>query len=213
MNPSVGHPTTEDLERLAVRTYRRLRFDVLRPERPTTLVRSLLGPDRITQVDLPQGVRGTIVGSGDHQRILIARNAPIDAKLFTLAHELSHVLLEEEGYRGTKLEASCDYLAACLLAPRPATERLYREHGFDVRHIAAVSVQTDTWAILRVGEALGIPVAAIRPGKVRFRGQSEHLAFVPEKVLRSWGADMPTIPGLRKVCLNGSGRSAIVGVR
>jgi len=211
----MGKPGIDDLEQLATEAYRRCKASPIQPLSPLAVSRALLGHGKVTLVDsLPADVLGASIGHTiESARIILNRSAPTHRKLFTLAHELAHILLRIEGLDSADgLEKSCDYLAACLMAPKAAALALFKTHGFRVSRVAEPALQTDTWAIMRIGEATGIPVAAIKPGKVRFRGKQRE-TFPSEATLREVASGRVQVPGLRCVRLSdGMGRAAVIAV-
>jgi hypothetical protein len=201
-----------DLEALAVATYKRFRLDPGEPTSPVRLAQLLLkDPSPIELVSWLAVGNGATFRTNGRRRIAIRKGIPIEYALFALAHEISHVLLDEAGYSGPKLEASCDYLAACLLGPAPAAIRLHNAFGFDLREMARVTASTETWAALRLGEVLRVPLAAVQPRKVRYRGPREQLELFPdEETLRAYARGKARGP-LRKVAIrDASGRAALL---
>jgi len=209
----LGKPNIDDLERIAGDAYLRCRANPAVPLSPLVVSRALLGVGRVVLVDrLPEGVLGASTGhTFASARIILNRSLPTHRKLFTLAHELAHILLRVEGLDDDDgLEKSCDYLAACLMAPKAAALALVNTYGVSPDRIAEAALQTGTWAALRIGEATGMPVAAVKPGKVRFRGKQ--FEFASESIIRAVASGRLRVRGLRKVTLYGMGRAAVIAV-
>ena len=203
-----------DLEQLAVSTYQRFGFDAARPLSPVVLARALLDDqDPIELVSWLATGHGALYRLRGRRRIAIRKSLPIEYQLFALAHELSHVLLEECDHSSPRIESSCDYLAACLLSPAPATHALHAALRFDLKTIAQLTCSTQTWAALRLGEVLRVAVAAIRPSKIRYRGaQSDLAAFPSERTLRAVVRGKARDDRLRVVMISDArGRAAVLG--
>jgi hypothetical protein len=120
---------------------------------------------------------------------------------FLVGHELGHVLLAELRYKGPDEEAFADLIGAALVAPKPAISAFYRKYGFDVKSIAEESSSTQTWAALRLGEVISMPLVAITKKTVRVRG-SRTYAWPAEPTLRTWALEPATRPGLRKISIS-----------
>jgi hypothetical protein len=205
----VGQVNPADLEQLAIETYERARLDPAEPVRTVRLARLVLGdPGAVVRAPLTlSGPAVKFIHNG-RVRIGVRRNLPAEYALFFIGHELAHVVLEREGVEDD--EASCDYLGACFIAPRPAVHRLHRAFGFDLTEIAARVRSTQTWAALRVGESESIPIAALSRVTVRVRGPESWVWPDERELRRAARADEPG-PGLRKVAItDGRGRMALV---
>lgn len=185
------------LEELAVETYRRHKFDPARPVSLYTLAREMYGDDVIVRPNQLVGARPANAGwSHGKVRIGLRRTVPPEEAQHYIGHELSHLLLGRPHTGDAALEAACDYLGAALMAPRPAVLALYRAFGWSIREIADEVVATQTWAALRLGEALRVPLAAVSPATVRVRGP-EGFVWPAEGEIRKL-AKRPG-PGLHKV--------------
>ncbi len=194
-------------ETLAVALYRRLDHDPSKPVSTFTLARQLL----LTDIERPVTMIGSLAGIfWRHQRryIAIKRSVPIPLARFFAAHELAHVLFEQEGYTGADLEEQCDRLGAALMAPRPAVEALRRAFGHDIQRIAAVVGSSQTCAALRLGEAGGAALAVVSPSTVRTRGAEG--AWPAVSTLRKWVRRPPR--GLAKTRLTDDRRRVVLRV-
>lgn len=194
------------LEAFAVETYERCGLDAAKPVSTFRIARLLFGPSVIcrdaTLVGPYPAASALVAGV---PRIAIRRTVPLDEQQFYVAHELGHLLLPDQ--RSETIEAECDYFAAALMAPRPAVFSLHRAFGWNLRAIAEEVVGTQTWAALRLGEALRAPLAAVSPVTVRVRGP-EDFAWPEETTIRRW-ARKPG-PGLRKVAITDRPRRAVL---
>lgn len=200
-----------DLEALAIATYKRLGLDPAEPADPAELARRLLNdPSPIELVNWLATGNGALFRFRGKRRIAIRRRAPLEYQLFALAHELAHVIIEDAGAKDADLERNCDYLAACLIGPAPATERLHRFFGFDLARMADATASTQTWAALRLGEVMRIPLATVQPRKVRYRGPKEQLELFPDEATLREVARGKAHGGLRKVRMRDAERVAIV---
>ena len=104
--------------------------------------------------------------------ILVASDEPIVRQRFSLAHELAHVVLHpladialpnhNETTAEARLEAACEYFAACLLMPRPWMKQAYfHDRIQDVPSLARLFGVS--WLAMRIRlEQLGF-VAALEP--------------------------------------------------
>jgi hypothetical protein len=173
------------LEGLAVALYTRLKLDPSRPVSTFALARKhlLIDVSRPTMMIGPPA--RTFLFDGQ-RRIAVKKGLPVACAQFFCGHELGHMLLEEEGYDDEDTEACCDYLAAALVAPRPAIVSMQRTFGFDLASIAAEVGGSQTWAALRVGEVLRVPIAVIAP-TVRVRGPEEWV-WPDHATLRRWSS-------------------------
>lgn len=148
-----------------------------------TLARKLTGFE-VSRPSTMVGAPASTYRLDGKRRVAVKRGLPPHWAQFFCGHENSHILLEREGYVGDDLEVCCDYLAAALIAPRPAIVSMQRTFGFDLASIAAEVGGSQTWAALRVGEVLGMPLAVIAP-TVRVRGPEEWV-WPDETTLRRW---------------------------
>jgi hypothetical protein len=136
-----------------------------------TLCRRLIG-------SFPQRVR--MVGRGDlypgaRNRFTLRVHAalPREVALWVAAHELAHWYYIRVGFSGphAELEARCDALGACIVAPRPLFVSAMRTHGHRVYRLAKAFHTTQSLAALRIGETTGRPVLCLRPRGAIVRGE------------------------------------------
>ncbi|NUP13808.1 MAG: ImmA/IrrE family metallo-endopeptidase [Polyangiaceae bacterium] len=190
------------LESLAIEFYFRLGFDPAEPTDTFTLAKRYwqLKGWRSEVITRPPSLLGDrpacLWWLRDEPSIALRRTVAIEIAQHMVGHELSHLILERPHDGTVMLERQCDYLGACLMAPRPAVARMFKAHGWKLRRIAQAVVATETWVSLRLGEALGFPLAAISPKLVRTRGP-EDFVWPDEGTIREF-ARQPG-PGLTKV--------------
>jgi len=166
-------PEAEVLEGVALRVYDEAREDPYDPVSPVRLARALIGSDAVTIVPR-HALRTTwamLVRIGDRAHIVVRRDVPEGELGHTIAHELAHWVLRREGMRDT--EEACDYLAAALVAPTSAFRRALALLGPKLARLAKAFRTTETLVALRWGEISWTPLALVRPGRVRVRGQLE----------------------------------------
>ena len=195
-----------ELEALALSLYAELEVDPERPPNTVRLARAWsIGVERRPLVATPAALQ-RFAGK---TTIVVRPTVAPEYLNFFVGHELGHVLLERAGYVGEDLEACCDYLGAALMLPRAAVRAAYQAEGLRAPRVLADSLMcTQTAAALRLGEVVGVPLAAVSPALVRVRGPD---AFVwpDEATIRSWAARAR--PGLTKVKLTDQrGRVALV---
>jgi hypothetical protein len=90
---------------------------------------------------------------------------------FCVAHEAGHGRMRfHHGTGDLRLEALADLLGACLIAPRPAFERMVRKCGHSVYDLAHAFSTTQAAAMLRLGEVTGRAVRLLGP-RERIRGE------------------------------------------
>lgn len=197
------------LEGIAIDAYRRAGLDPQQPVSTLKLARLLHGPETIMRVpSLLGGRQAALCWVNGTPRIALRKCIPLDYLGHCCGHELAHVELGRPHDGDPDLEGECDYLASCFMATRPAALSLHRAFGWELREIANEVVATQTWAALRLGETLLVPVAAVSPTTVRVRGPEE-TSWPDEATIRSW-ARRPG-PGLRKIRIDDQrGRAAIV---
>lgn len=184
------------------------RFDPSEPASPVALARALHGDDVIIRPHGLIGARPAATGwLKGAPRILVRRTTPLELLGFFICHELAHIELGTVHNGDPELEAACDFLAACLMAPSPAIEALFREFGWNLKAIAEEVVSTQTWAALRLAERLNVPLAAVSPDVVRVRGPEEHV-WPDEPTLRRWVVKPG--PGVRKVRVTDRPRRALL---
>lgn len=164
-----------DLERVAARV--RDRAKAVGRESPLQLARALgivvhLVANLRADGVLGRTPKGAVIG--------IRRSLPKLYRRHTLAHELGHWGLEEEGIPPAEhAEADCDYIGAALVMPQ---EEFRRELGeATLQQLAFRFTATETSAALRIGELTNEPVAVITPAKVYARGQAQ---WTPESIRR-----------------------------
>jgi Zn-dependent peptidase ImmA (M78 family) len=126
-----------------------------------------LGVAEIHLKDL-RGIEGKLLRSKDGDRIIeINANRPRTRQLFSLAHEVAHILLERElpqlgsdlkhrtlfdpDYRAEE-ERIADRLAAAMLMPQDSVNHLVLTHGFGLASVLRVAREFQ----------VSIPAAAIR---------------------------------------------------
>lgn len=183
-----------EVEGFAVATYHRLGFDPTEPVSTFKLARVLLGPDSIERTSLAGTVAATFVVNGQ-RRIAVSRKLAPEYAAFYVGHEIGHVLCQEEGFRGPRLEQVCDQLGAALMAPLPAVLAMVRA-GLGFEELADEVVSTQTWAALRLAEVLQIPRAVLTPARVYVRGPEDFRWPLGMRKLATKGA-----PGLRRTRL------------
>jgi IrrE N-terminal-like domain len=191
-------------EQLAFEFYERVDKDPCEPESPFTLARLYLGPGCIERGRFSSPAV-TFIANG-RRRIALRRGIPIEYAAFYVGHELGHAVLEEAGYHEDDLEEQCNLFAAAIMAPRPAVMRLHRTFGYDLESIAGEVGSTETWAALRLGEVLHVPLVAIAPLTIRVRGPEEWV-WPDETTLRGWVRRTP--PGIAKTRLTDDPRRVV----
>ncbi len=195
-------------EGLAIDLYKRTGFDPGEPTSPIRIARTWLGADAIQ--------RGHVIGSpatvgrfAGRWRILVRPTVPIRYLAFFVGHELGHVLLSEAHYDEPDEEEAANRIGGALMAPLHAMRRLYRAHGLDLAGLADAVGSTQTWAALRIGEAIGTPLAAVSPATVRVRGPESFVWPEAGEIRRL--ASGRARPGLAKVRITDDrGRMALV---
>lgn len=126
---------------------------------------------------------GELVRVGGEWRVYVRRGMSPERQRWVAAHEFGHWWWEDQcGYSGPDIEARCDALGAALVAPRLAVEDASRDHRGDVAAIARSLRTTQSLALLRLGEALDVPVALLR----RRRSTIVRGAFVSWPAPLSW---------------------------
>lgn len=203
----MGSMDRGDIEQLALDFYERHGLDPEEPETSVRLARLELGPSAVTRGDLRRGSPGATGVVHGRTVVVVARRLTPEWANFVVGHELAHVLLDRAGLPSD--EASADYLGAALMAPRPAVLRLHRHHGLDVERLADEVVGTQTWAALRLGETLGMPMAAVSPLRVRVRGP-EAWEWGTEAHVRALATGRRQLRGVVKVGISDErGRAAL----
>lgn len=197
-----------DLETIATSTYERHGFSPDRAVSTFKLARKIHGSDCIVR---PHTLLGAYPASTTHlegrPRFALRKTVPDDEAQFYIGHELAHDLLGLPHGKGAEIESACDYLAACLIAPRAAVVALYRAFGWDLRAIADEVVATQTWAALRLAETMREPLAAISPIAVRVRGPEEWVWPSEPEIRRM--ARRPG-PGIKKIRVTDRPKRAVI---
>lgn len=183
-----------EVEALAVATYRRLGFDPAEPVSTFKIARAMLGPNAIEKGTLVAVAAQLFTVKGE-RRIAYSRKLAPEYASFHVAHELGHVLCDEVGFRGPRLEQVCDQLAAALMAPLPAIGALVRA-GVTHEELADEVVATQTWAALRIAEYLKIPRAVLTPARVYVRGDESFRWPLSVRKLAT-----KDVPGIRRTSL------------
>lgn len=168
-----------EVEGLATEFYRRLKLSPESPVDTFRLARLLLGPDAIERGTSIVGAAAKLFTVNGKRRIAISRKVSVEYAQFFVGHELGHIVLDELGYRDDDVETVCDQFGAAVMAPIPSVRAMLRAFGRDHEAIAEEVCSTQTWAALRISEALGIPRAVITPKRIYARGPE---AFV-------WGSE------------------------
>lgn len=197
-----------DLEGTAAALYRAAGYDDGEPAPVVALATRLLGPGCVQRVHagaLP-GDAALVTVHGE-RRIYVRRGLPPVRLRFAVAHELAHWALGECA-PGAELEARCDALAACLVAPRRAFLRALRETD-RYHELAGRFATTESCVALRLGEVSGAPTALVAPSCVRVRGEA--YGWPGETELRAL-ASKPRVPGLRKARLRDDRRRVAMRV-
>lgn len=195
------------LEGLSLSFYERVGFDPSYPASTFDLAWAWLGSDAIERPANMVTPSATFVIRGQ-RRIAVRRSVPAEYAYFFAGHELGHLLLAEEGYQGEDEEQCANALGAALLAPLPAVRRMLRAFGRDHVAMAEECTSTQTWAALRIAEALGIPRAVITPARVYVRGPEEFV-WGTERDLRQ-RAKGRAGPGITKVRLRDDPKRVVV---
>lgn len=178
------------LEGIADALYREAGEDPSEAVSPVRIARHLLGRDAISIVPRHalRGEFAMLVMINDRWRIVV-RHDVHDAELgHTIAHELAHWALRREGEPDT--EEACDYLAAALVAPSRAFRSAMSAHGTDLAALVDDFRTTQSLVALRWGESHGVPLALVRPGLVRVRGQLEFV-WPDEQTITRWAKGRP----------------------
>ncbi len=90
---------------------------------------------------------------------------------FGVAHEMGHGRRRQHHGSIQDVEANADLLGACLVAPRPAFERMVKRVGHSVYDLAHAFSTTHAAAMLRLGEVTGRPVRLLGE-RERTRGEA-----------------------------------------
>lgn len=200
---------TTEVEALAVDFYRRLELDPERPIDTFRLARKLLGPEAIERGTSIVGERAKTFMLHGRRRIAVSRKLPVEYAQHAVGHELGHIVLDELGYRDEDVERVCDLFGAAIMAPLPSVRAMLRAFGRDHQAIADEVCSTQTWAALRIAEALGMARAVVTPQRVYARGP-EAFAWGGERELRK--LVRVERPGVRKVRLTDDPRRVVLDV-
>lgn len=186
-----------DLEGTAAALYRQAGYDDGEPAPVIALATRLLGPGCVQRVHAGALPGDAALVTVHGERRIYVRKGLAPARLrFAVAHELAHWALGDCS-TGVDLEARCDALAACLVAPRRAFLHALRET--DRYHLLAERfATTESCVALRLGEVTGEPLALVAPLSVRVRGEA--YVWPGERELRALAAK-PRTPGIRKAKL------------
>lgn len=199
-----------ELEAIAVETYQRLDLDPARPVSTFRVAREMLQDGHA--ITRPPTLLGRYPACIYHvegrPKIALRRTIPDDEQQFYVGHELAHLLLGKPHGSGHEIEAACNYLGAALMAPRPAVFALYKSFGWNVSQIAKKVVATQTWAALRLGEAMLVPLATVGPIAVRVRGPEEW-CWPDERTIVEWARGTPGF-GLKKIRVTDRTRRTII---
>lgn len=208
---SVFHGRMEQLslELLADETYRRAGFDPSVPACTMRLASTLWRDPAAVQV-APATVlrRSSAVLARVHgqRRIYIRRGcAPQDFR-FLVGHELAHAVYADEGVTFATEDAeesACDALAGALVAPRHAFRAAVAKLGDDVEQMALTFGTTESLCLLRLGEVTGRPLALVRPGRVRTRGEA---AMPDDETIVRWARGKAPAGWVRSARVDGERR-------
>lgn len=157
-----------DLEALATEALARANVDDADPVSAFELVERILKTKVRRVAHLVTA--GCIARVGDSLIVAVRASLSIERQNYTAAHELAHAIVREAGLKFDDEERAADHGAACLLMPRRYVAKLYRAEGFAPALLAGEVVVTQTSAALRLGEVIGMPLAAVSPRLVRIRG-------------------------------------------
>lgn len=162
------------------------------------LVTRLLGaPPRLAHIR----TEGTIARINGADRIFVRERTPVARARWIAGHELAHWYFRRIGYDCADLEARCDALGACLVAPRPLVVQVSRELGREPLALARALKTTPTLAALRLGETLGMPVAVVKARETIVRGEPYGWPQTHE-AMRELEGRRRLAPGLRRVRMN-----------
>ena len=166
------------LEGIVESTYRRAGCDAGRGECPRQLALALWrDPDAVQAVPriALRRTRAVLARVNRRRRIYIRNDVGPLAFGFLIAHELSHGIFDDEGIHfvtEAEEEVACDALAGALIVPRRAFASASRAFGGNVEQMAVQFRTTESLCLLRMGEVTGRPLALVRPGLIRTRGDA-----------------------------------------
>jgi IrrE N-terminal-like domain len=201
--------SSADVEALAIDFYRRLKFDPERPVDTFRLARTLLGTDAIERGTALVGEPAKVFTVRGRRRIAISRKLAAEYSQFYVGHELGHIVFDELGFRDETIEQLCDMFGAAVMAPLPAVRAMLRVFGRDHAALADEVCSTQTWAALRIAEALGTPRAIVTPKRVYARGP-EDFVWGPERELRRLAR--VERPGIARARLTDDPRRVVIDV-
>jgi hypothetical protein len=197
-----------DLEALAAEALARANADDEDPPSVFELIEKILG----TKVRRPAHLvtAGALARVGETLIVAVKASLPIQRAHHVAGHELGHALIREARLRCDDEERAADYLGACLMMPRRYVEKLYRCEGFAPAILAGEVVATQTAAALRIGEVIGMPLAAVSPRIVRVRG-AQPFEWGGEERIRELANKRRLGPGIARTRLTDEkGRFALV---
>lgn len=223
--PSVGGPLSNfagvaysrgmgldsaDIEGEADALYKAAGIDPGTAAPPVWLANELLGEGCVVgmhSLGVPGG--GCLVRVNGQHRIYFRNRLPPERRDFVIAHELAHWALGCRAGCGAEEEASCDALAAALIAPRCAFLKVFRRHGARFGRLAKAFATTESLVALRLGEATLAPVVLVAPNSVRVRGAAWSWPSEPAAIRELSALPMP---GLRKAQLRDDPRRTVIHV-
>ncbi len=136
------------------------------PPNVVSLCRALTGyPPFLTRT----GPEAALVRVGDVYRVTVRRGLLPARARWLVGHELAEWHYLRVRYLEADIEARCDALGACLVAPRASVLRAMRARD-GVRSLARALNVTQSCALLRLGEVVRRPVVAHRPRGLTTRG-------------------------------------------
>lgn len=188
----------DDAERLAVEALERVNIDASAITPWTKIVRLMLGADAIVRIPRLVGQPAALHVIHGRPRIALSAKIPYEYQGFYALHEVGHWLVAEHRMRPDDEEAFADAVAAALLAPKPAFQRVVRAVGFDYSAISDEVVQTETWAALRTAEIYGIPTVVVAK-RLRIRGDETWVWGESEAEIRALSRQ--DRPGIHKTKL------------
>ena len=163
--------------------YGRAGFELDEVPAATKLARRLGVALRRVEGHLVRGGNACTITLHGVRTICLRRRLTREAARFAICHELAELRLAELRYEEPDVEERADELGAALACPRDAFRQAVREHGrLAFEQLALDFTIDETCAALRVGEAVGVPLAVVAPRRVRVRGDA--CAWPDEHTLR-----------------------------
>jgi hypothetical protein len=156
-----------DLEGEVSRLYRFIRADEAAPPGILAITNGL-------GINVHWGMPGCVPARFSWERceILVRRRMSPVETTFWIAHEVAEYWLERVGVKAVEeREQFADALAVRILSPRPAYRKTVRAVGADFEQLGSIYTLSQTCSALRLGEAVGRPVAVVMPGRVLARGE------------------------------------------